>query len=273
MIKISKILDALGKFITLFFLLLVFFRCLKISFNISCLLSLVITSFLLALFKMIKRLSKEYNGEKEEDLKNIEKITEQFTYSNITQIKRYLMNLFSRKYQTVTSHKFGFHFGNEKEKQLVYLCYLQPTMDLTSLLNIYREILGTNYKTVHIFCFKYDAECLQCLTRFKKRTLELYDISQLYYTILKPANSLPNFDIEKIYIPKYSFKTMMYGALSKRKAKSYFWFGMLLFVSSFFVPMSIYYLIFALVLFTLSFVSRFVIKHNETPKKQTSIWN
>jgi len=39
---------------------------------------------------------------------------------------------------------------------------------------------------------------------------------------------MPNFDIEKIYIPKYTLKSIWQGVFSKRKAKSYFWFGMLL---------------------------------------------
>ena len=75
MIKLNKIVDFLGKFISLFFLLLVLLRCLKVSFYSSCLLSVVITCFLLTLFQMIRRMKNESNKSKEEDAKNVEKIT------------------------------------------------------------------------------------------------------------------------------------------------------------------------------------------------------
>lgn len=83
-----------------------------------------------------------------------------------------------------------------------------------------------------------------------KTNFLLFDDSSTY-TIAKKLSALPDLSETKIESP---IKALLWGALSREKSKKYFFAGLFLLFGSFLLPYSIYYKIFASLLFLLSIV-------------------
>lgn len=256
--KINNFLDILGKYLSVFFIFLVFFRCLKLDFYICLLFSFLASSLLFSIISMFKRLNSVKNFEKKQDLSNIENITEQFKFTSPTAIKAYLIRVFKLKY-SVVCHKMGFTYSPNGERTLIIPFFDSDKLGVEEFLNLYRSLQSSKIKNIFILCFAYDSNCKALVQRFKSKNFQILDIESLYKSVIKPSNLMPTFKVEKINTHQ-NFKTIIASAFNRKKAKRYFWFGVLIFISSFFVPISIYYLIFSLILFALSFISRFMIK-------------
>lgn len=99
-----------------------------------------------------------------------------------------------------------------------------------------------------IFFFSHSFSEKALLYAESKTRLLLFDDSSTY-TIAKKSQSLPDLSDTKIENP---FKIIFQQAVSSEKSKKYFFAGVFLLAGSFLLPYSIYYKIFASLLFLLS---------------------
>lgn len=267
--KINNFLDIFSKYLSIFFIFLVFFRCFKIDFYVCILFSSLACLLFFFIISMFKRLNNKRNFKKKEDALNINNITEQFKFTSPTMIKSYLIKVFRLKY-SVAYHKMGFVYSPGGEKILVIPFFDYEKLNVDRFINLYRSLQSSKIKNVIIFCFDYETDCINMLKRFKSKKYQILNIEELYKNVIKPSMLMPNFKVEKLNV-SINLRGIMLSVFNRKKAKKYFWFGVLIFLLSFFVPISIYYLVFSLILFTLSFISRFVIKSQSTIPSQ-NIW-
>lgn len=241
--KIAFFIDEIFKLIIFFFISLIFFRATNLSLGLSLLLSSIVTIILCVIFYIIrtKRLTKKQLSLTQ--LKEIDKLKDQFSYGSQIEIRNYLKKLFNAE----KNYKNELTIDN-KDTIILYN-FDNKVLDCEEIKKIYRENKNRKIHKIIILCNSYSLDCKNLIKNFQKIKYEIIDISELYVKYILPEHSMPNFAIETIPKEKFNFNTFKKYAFSRHKSKTYFLCGLVLLFSSYFVPLRIYYLIFSALMF------------------------
>lgn len=241
--KLAFILDEIFKGILIFFISIVFFRAIRISFRLCLLFSALTTIFICILLFMLKTKRDDKKHIKVAELSKIAKIKEQFSFASKIEILNYLKTLFNAEIN------YKKELTLDDGKTILIPFYNKDTFELTDLKELYRENKNRRVTKVKILCFAYTEECKLLSQNFKKIEYEIIDFNELYTKYVKPQNLEPQFIIEKLPKEKMTFNRFKCYAFNKSKTKTYFLCGIILLFSSYFVPLRIYYLIFSGLMF------------------------
>lgn len=122
-----------------------------------------------------------------------------------------------------------------------------------------------NVKNIIIACIDCDEKAYTLANKIKQTTFTILNEQQTF-NLFKKYNFYPDFNIELNKKEKFKYSNLKTVAFKKANAKHYFFSGILILITSFFIRYNIYYLIFATLLFVFSGISYF-----KTPIKQVDI--
>ena len=241
--KLAFFIDEIFKLIIIFFISLVFYRAMYISFVLCLVLSSITTIILGILFYYLK--TKRYSKKqlKLSQLKEIDKLKEQFSYASQTEISNFFKNLFN------ANINYKKELTIDDKKTVLKIFFDKDVLEVQDLKKIYRENKNRHITKVIILCNNFSDECAYLIKNFKKIEYTLININDLYINYIVPQNASPNFVVEKLPKEKLNLQKFKKYAFNKAKAKTYFFCGIILLFSSYFVPLRIYYLIFSGLMF------------------------
>ena len=241
--KLAFLIDEIFKLVIIFFISLVFFKATSLPFWLCIVLSSLLTLFLCVVLYFLK--TKRYSKKqlKINEIKEIEKLKEQFSYASNTEIQHYLKKLFNaelnyKKELTINS-----------KSTIINYNFDTPLLNTENIKTIYKQNKNRKINKVIIICNDYNDECKNFIKNFQKIEYEIMDVGDLYLNYIIPQNYFPNFEVEKIPNEKFSFTKFKKYAFNKRKAKTYFFCGIILLFSSYLVPLKMYYLTFSAIMF------------------------
>ena len=241
--KFAFYLDEFFKTVLIFFISLIFFRAFGLTFNLSLLFASIFTILLSILLYMLRTKNKDKQKMKLNDIKALNDIKEQFSFASENEIKNYFKSLLKAN----LNYKKELTIDNGEI--VIKLCFDKELLQIEDIKKIYRENKGRKIKKVLILCYNYNEECKILTKNFKNIEYELMDLNKLYLTHIKQENNMPKFVFEKEPKEKLTLQRFKSIAFARNKSKTYFFCGLILLFSSYFVPLKTFYLIFSGLMF------------------------
>lgn len=133
--------------------------------------------------------------------------------------------------------------------ELYVPCFNLDTLDVNDLLEIYRQNKNRRLSKVVILCNDYTTECATYAKNFQKIAYKLVSIKELFVSEIEKQNFYPNIEVETLSKEKMTLSKLKKHVFDRKRAKSYFFCGIILLFSSYFVPLRIYYLLFSGIMF------------------------
>lgn len=230
-----------------------FFACVLISIFISCLLS-YLTSKL-----SYKKLDKTVASKKQEN--QIKNTITQLLFYTPSELINYFYLLFNN-YKNVTKNKYGILINNT-----YVMPYFSKELTVQNFLDLYKKFKTTKKKKLLILTNNISTELDLFLNNFDNLNFEILTGNDVYFKIINKSNfktnQIVNFKSQK----KLKFNQLINIAFNRKNTKNYFLSGLFLMVSSLFYKHTLYYLIFATVLFSFSLFSYYNKPFNQTTNK------
>lgn len=132
--------------------------------------------------------------------------------------------------------------------------YNKKIIDYDDIINIYKE--NKSNKKIIIACIEYTDKALNLANSITNTKIIILDKYQIY-RLLKKHNFYPDFNITLNSNKKFKYSDLKNIAFTKTTAKHYLFSGIIILVTSFFIKYSLYYLIFATLLFIFAGISHF----------------
>lgn len=133
--------------------------------------------------------------------------------------------------------------------ELYVPCFNLDTLDVNDLLEIYRQNKNRRLSKVVILCNDYTVECATYAKNFQKIPYKLVSVRELFVSEIEKQNFYPNIEVETLSKEKMTLSKLKKHVFDRKRAKSYFFCGIILLFSSYFVPLRIYYLLFSGLMF------------------------
>lgn len=171
------------------------------------------------------------------------------------------------------------HSNCKKKKEYILIEHkdqckviLYPYIKLKSLipddiLNIYKTCLHEKACKIVIICNEYDKSCLGFIKNLSQNFI-LLDKFESYSMLYKEYEFYPEITLQYKKDAKLKFKDMLAVAFNKSKTKGYIFSALVIFITSYFVKMNIYYCIIGSLLLLFALISFINPKYNKV-KKQT----
>lgn len=246
MFKLALYIDELVKLILIFFISIVFYRATQLSLSICLVLSSVTTVLLGILLFYFKLRKNAKVALKNEQLKKIESIGAQFSNASALELRKYFAKLLATepnsKGELITKSK-------NNQKTLYIPCFDKKVFDLDDLLSIYRTNKNRKIDEIIILCANYNEEAAATTKNYKKIRYTLLSLKDIYLKLIEPTQIFPEIPIETATKDKMTLTKLKKYAFERKRSKSYFFCGIILLLSSYFVPLRIYYLIFSGLMF------------------------
>lgn len=162
----------------------------------------------------------------------------------------FVQNLYSDKkiinikaHQIIFEQNYGITFSFE-DAQIKY----------SKTLQLVKEAIINNVKTLGILCIKCDYKDKLLLENLKNINVNIIEIGTIHNKCKQNNIVIPNY-FEQNPTKKIKFKQLFDISLDKKKAKNYFFSGLLVFFCSAIVKYNIYYVIMSSILFCLAILS------------------
>lgn len=277
MYKLSFFIDEIFKLGLIFFISLVFYRAMGLSLTV-CILVASITAISICLFFFYLKLKRDTkNALKAEQLNKIDKIKTQFQNASTTEIRTYLSELFNispnakgeliktennycakneQEAKNISNFKQGEKNALNATRKILYIPFFHiDTFTPEKLQEIYRQNKNRKLQEIVILCNNYTSDCNVYIKNYQKIKYSILTLKELFTLYIEPLNIYPNIEVEIIPKEKMNFHKLKEHIFDRKRSKSYFFCGLILLFSSYFVPLKIYYLIFSGLMFTMSLIS------------------
>ena len=259
--RLSKFLNTIFKYTTIFLLFFVWLNFYLKNFILSIFISVLLSILIGLLLEFFSRKKQNILTLKKSEKKLIEECSFQFIFSE----KKYHLNfyqmLLSKKYKVELMSDFLIVKNNDKCTLFIPI-YQTSEIKSDDIIQSYLKAKELGINNIVITCKSYNEDALQYSKYVKDITFNLLDENLTFKHILKPLDTYPNFSIEKKKVDKLKYNEIKKSALNKRKSKSYLLSAILLVFSSFFTKYNLYYLITASLLFILALYSSFNTNYN-----------
>ena len=256
MFKLAFYIDEIFKLVLIFFISLVFYRATLLSFSI-CLLLAGLTTIVVGVLLFYIKLKKDAKlSLKNEQIQKIETIKMQLSNASHLELRKFFAKLLS-----LEPNSKGELLKNVDNQKTLYIPYFEKEVfDLNDLLSVYRENKNRKIDEVIIFCTKFSDDCLATSKNYKKIRYIIMNLKDIYLKLIEPTQIFPEIAIEAPTKEKITLARLKKYAFERKRAKSYFFCGIVLLFSSYFVPLRIYYLIFSGLMFISALICIFI--HN-----------
>ena len=249
MFKLALCIDEIVKLVLIFFISIVFYRATQLSFSI-CLILSSITTILIGIFLFYFKLRKSAKLTlKNEQIKKIESIETQFSNASKLELRKYFSKLLSIE----PNSKGELIFKTEDNQKKLYIPFFhKKVFDLNDLLSIYRINKNRKIDEIIIMCANYNDEAIATSKNYKKIRYTILSLKDIYIQMIETSQIFPEITVETTKKEKMTLTKLKKYAFERKRSKSYFFCGIILLLSSYFVPLRIYYLIFSGLMFVSS---------------------
>lgn len=245
--KISNLIFlTLAIFILTFIWINFYYRSFRKSLVIALFLSIIFFIFYL-IFTLKQSKKNKYINTSNNQLLDLKT---QILYGNNKSTIKCLKNAFNLK--SLELYKENKYIDKENKCDIVFIFDKENLIE-TDFIDIYKD---KHYNHIKIFCINTETKII-----LNNCNIEIINIEQINQQLNKCKINLNN-DIKLKVDNKPNFKEVLRTVFNKNKSKSYFWFGLLLMISSLFTIFSIYYITIGSILLLLSIYSRFNKKFN-----------
>ncbi len=258
--KILFIIQSLLKFSLIFFISFIWLRYLIKSLLLATAISFIISvaiEILLYFFKKKSNLKKELKFSEKEDAENM--FLSLLTNTNYID---FYLNLVKSRHQSVLK-KRDYIIIKHKDNTKVLLIPIIKIEMLTpnNIIEISKINKTEKADKIVVLCYDFDKHALSFSKNFDYEILIL-DRFDTYSHLYKEYDYFPEITIKYKKEAKLSFKELLAYSFNKSRTKGYIFASILLFITSFFIPLNIYYCIMASILLLFALISFINPKYN-----------
>lgn len=253
--KLSRIIDIIFNDILVFMLSLSLTRLLSIKKSICLLIGLIAVIFYNIVYFYIKSKKYTLNKIKFQFEKDLEDYMITFLSNTKQENLEFLKALFESKGFYTNTINYGL-FLKKNNKNIMVLPYFEKKeLDTTQVLKNLSIATQSDTKEIIVLCYEANNKDVAFLESISNVNIKIYTKKQIFYSILMPANFYPEIKFTFREDKKYKIKELLKLSINRNFVKRYFFSGLILFFSSFFVRANFYYLFFSSILFLLCLIS------------------
>lgn len=264
--KFLYILQLFLKFSLIFFISFIWLRYALKSFWIAFGISFLISAFFMLVIFFIKRKNVSKTNLKlneQEDAENI------FLSLSVSQNPTtFFFDLAKSRHKEVLKKKnYIIIKSSDKTNILLYPYIKYNKITKNDLIQIINKIKNEQIDRLIITCFDYEKDVLRFSTNFDI-DIKLLDQFESFAYLYKEYNFFPEIVLKNKKEAKRSFKDLIAFSFNKTRTKGYIFASFVLFITSFFVKLNIYYCIISTLLLMFAFISFFNPKFNKINSKE-----
>lgn len=256
--KLIYVFQIILKLSLVFLIAFIWLRFLLSSIWWTLGISLIIT----VSFEIIHRYLQKKTSSKQ-SLKIKEKEDADNMFFSLLTDKNYMQffeNMLSSRHNNITSKK-TYLIVNKEDKKTVFFPFINlEILKPNHIVEILRTVKTSKADKITIVCFEYDKDTLSFLKNFNEEIilLDRYEVFSLY----KDYDFYPQITQEYKKEAKLTFKDMISYAFNRARTKGYLISALVLFITSFFVKINIYYCIISSILLLFALISYINPKYN-----------
>lgn len=252
-LKISRFFDILTTSTLFFMLFFCWIRFYTKNWVLSLFLAIILTFlcvFVIFFWTFKKQKKKTFNKEEQ---KNAHNCALQLQFSKKNCVFSFFEEILKEKFR-IQKKETGFLVLDKK-------IFIAPNfsglnLSFEDFVKIFAEAKDESINELIICSNNFDETTKNFTKSIKNLKITLYDMYETYFKLIKPSNKTPKQVVETNQ-KKLKFKEIFALSFSRKRTKNYALFGIILILSSFFVPFKIYYLLsgsFLLVLAVLTLI-------------------
>lgn len=257
--KLANIIDFVFINILCF---LIFFVWAKF-FNRNILISVLISFVLLFIFNIIRTFIRTKKKNKYTIDKNLEVDIEQYMLTLLSNTKeetqKFFLKALENKNPTINKRDNIIYLPSNKA---IIPYFKRQELNLEESLKTIKKVKD-EVTTIIFLCVTCNPKTKNFLEKLKIKQVKVYEKNDVYFKFLAPNNYYPPIMFEYTKSNKFKIKELLYISFNKKRAKSYFFSGIIIFFASFIVRHNFYYVFMSSILFLFALIC--IIK-KEAPK-------
>ena len=249
----DKLMVSCAIFLILYAWINFYIRNLWTTFILSLILS---TAIVYVIYYIINK-KHEKTRQKKENIKEINMKFLAFKLSPIDDKINLIKSILSLKYDTTTKNQEIFYSDNQKKHMLIFATE-HIELSNNDLINLLAKHNKKSIDEIDIICESFS---LDISTKILKNIkINLIDKTSLYNDYFHKSNLFPNTENLDTKINKLSFVEILKNMFIPKRAKSYFFCGLILIFSAIILPYFVYYLVMGTILLIFSILCKILPK-------------
>lgn len=164
------------------------------------------------------------------------------------------------------SVKKNFLIINKDEKIVLYPYLKLVSLKPENLIEILKETKSAKADKIRIICYEYDKDIVAFIKNFKEEIILIDRFES--YSLYKEYDFFPEITQEYKKEAKLTFKDLLGFAFNRSRTKGYLLSAIILFITSFFVKINLYYCIISSLLLIFALISYINPKYNSKKVKE-----
>lgn len=262
---LNNFFDIFFRILLVFLLSFVWIRYFIQNLAICVILTIFCTIIIESIIFFIKKRKNIKQNISKKQQKEIENMTNYFTFSTPKSTLEFFLMLAKTKHVAVKKGKYILICENDK-KVVLFPQFLVDNLNSQHIANIYSLAKKENPNRI-VICTKGVDNSASSLSKKLPIKFVILNCEQTYFELVKKYDvSVPQ--IELLVQNKNTLKDFIQIALNRKRTKGYFYCALLFIFYSFFTTFKIYYLVMSTLLLVLSFASFSNTKFNTTNPKE-----
>lgn len=251
--KSLYILQTFLKFSLIFFISFIWLRYSLKSFWIASLLSFLIATSLMIIVYFVQRKNNSKTNLKLNEQDSAEDIFLSLSVSKDP--TEFFFNLTQSRHKEVIKKKDFIIIKQDDKKNILLYPYIKYNkLNINNLVDIINHIQKEKIDRLIIPCYDYEKEVLKFSTNFDFE-IKILDRFDSYAFLYKEYNFYPEIILKNKKEAKRSFKDLIAFSFNRSRTKGYIFASLVLFITSFFVKLNIYYCIISTILLLFALIS------------------
>lgn len=220
-------------------------------------LSIIFSTAIVYIIYFIINKKQEKSQAKKDNIKEINLKFFAFKLSPIEDKLNLIKSILSLKFDTTIKNQEIFYIDNQKKHMLIFATE-QIELSNNDLINLLSKHNKKSIDEIDIICESFSHDINTKI--LKNIKINLIDKTSLYNDYFQKSNLFPNSENIDTKITKLTFVEILKNMLIPRRAKSYFFCGLVLIFSAIILPYFVYYLIVGTILLVLSILCKILPK-------------
>ena len=261
---LNSIISQVFRLTLLFLLAFIWVRYYERNLWLAVLYSAIISIILDAILSLILRNKQQKTSLKKEELNLARTFANHFIFNHKSVALNFFSGLLGKHFEI--KKKTSFLWWEKGDDVIVFFpIFSTNTVKIRDLISIYNSInLPTKPTKIIVCAADFDRETIN-FSKSAPINFMLFDQFDTYEKLMKPNNVFPKNINHKNTPAKANWQVVAEYALNRKRTKSWLFSSLLLIFSSFFVRVSVYYLVISSLLLILAIISFTNTKYNSKP--------
>ena len=255
--KITKFFDRLMVSCAIFLILYAWINFYIRNLWTTFILAIIFSSAIVYVIYYLINKKQEKTQIKKDNIKEINLKFLAFKLSSIEEKVTLIKSILSLKYDVTIKNNEIFYQDGENRHMLIFACE-QSEINNNDILNLISKHNKKGINNLDIVCDTFSSNINTNI--LKNLKVNLIDKTKLYDEFFQKSNLYPNSENLDSKITKLSFVEILKNMFIPRRAKSYFFCGLILIFSAIILPYFIYYLIMGTILLIFSVLCKILPK-------------